>query len=59
MPLYFYYLIFGLTFSIIASEIDKMDIENHSKNIMTNTDRIIFILLWPIILIYTIKNLKK
>ncbi|WP_282054522.1 hypothetical protein [Maribacter luteus] len=53
------YLLIGLVFSITASEIDKMPSEDGNQDIMTHTDKVIYILLWPVIIFYLIYKLKK
>jgi membrane protein CcdC involved in cytochrome C biogenesis len=51
------YFVIGLVISILLSEIDKQEIDGEGRNVIENTDRFIFILLWPIIVVGFIKGL--
>lgn len=50
------YFLFGVFVSLGLTQIDKLDPDDSS---LTNRDRIIFILIWPIILIEFIRGLVK
>ena len=50
------YVVVGFLVSLGMSEIDKIEPE---KDKITNTERIIFIILWPIILIEFIRGLME
>lgn len=50
------YLLFGAFVSLGLTQIDKLDPDDSS---LTDRDRIIFILIWPIILIEFIRGLVK
>ena len=49
-----YYVVVGFLVSLGMSEIDKIEPEEDK---ITNTERIIFIVLWPIIVVGFVKGL--
>lgn len=54
------YLIIGLSLTILVSEINDMPSYDEDDNIeITNSDRVVYILLWPFILVYVIYKIKK
>ena len=51
------YIAFGTIFSMVMTFIDQMEVEGHLSDNMDNKDRIVNLLLWPIlsaIVTYTI-----
>ncbi len=60
MQIFSIYLIIGLSLTILTSEINDMPSYDEDDDIeITNSDRVVYILLWPIILVYVIYKLKK
>lgn len=53
------YLIIGSVLTIMASEIDNLPSYDSEDIKITNSDKVVFILFWPAILIYTFYKLKK
>lgn len=53
------YLLIGALLTMAACEINKIPSVDSDEIIITNSDRVIYILLWPLILIYIIYKLKK
>lgn len=43
------YIIIGLVYSMVITRVDQMEVEGHPSNEMHNLDRIVSILLWPIL----------
>ena len=50
------YLVIGVFISMALSEVDKWEIDGLGDEIITNRDRIIFILVWPIVLFGFLKE---
>jgi len=60
MEIFSVYLLIGLLLTIAASEMNKIPSYDDSDDIsITNSDRIVYILFWPIIILYVIYKLKK
>ena len=59
MQIFSVYLLIGLVLTIAASEIDKIPSYDSDDISITNSDRIVYILLWPAIIIFVIYKLKK
>lgn len=54
------YLLIGALLVMAACEINKIPSYDDSEEIeLTNSDRIVYILFWPAIIIYIIYKLKK
>lgn len=53
------YLLIGSVLTIMASEIDNLPSYDPEDIKISNSDKVIYILLWPAILIYTFYKLKK
>ena len=53
------YLLIGALLTMASCERNKIPSVDSDEIIITNSDRVIYILLWPLILIYIIYKLKK
>ena len=53
------YLIIGSILTILVSEINNMPSFDSEDIEITNSDKVVYILLWPAILVYSISKLKK
>ena len=59
MQIFSIYLLIGLVLTIATSEMNKIPSYGSDDIIITNSDRLVYILLWPVIIIYVIYKLKK
>jgi hypothetical protein len=59
MDLISLYLLIGLVLTIAVSEMNKIPSYDSDDISITNSDRLVYILLWPVIIIYVIYKLKK
>ena len=59
MQIFSIYLLIGLVLTIAASELNKIPSHDSDEIMITNSDRLVYILLWPIIILYVIYKLKK
>lgn len=59
MQIFSIYLLIGLVLTIGTTEINKIPSYDSDDISTTNSDRLVYILLWPAIIIYVIYKLKK
>ncbi len=59
MQICFIYLIIGSALTIMACDINSLPSEDSEETNITNSDKVVYILLWPLILAYIFYKLKK
>ncbi|SMP03667.1 hypothetical protein SAMN06265375_101445 [Muriicola jejuensis] len=52
-----FYLVSGLFVSIVISEIYKIKLDEEDKAILSNIDRVLYIIIWPLMIYWIIKGL--
>jgi hypothetical protein len=50
------YFILGLIVSIGISEIDKIKVEGSEAEILNNMDRLLYIVIWPLMIYWIVKG---
>ena len=53
------YMVIGVVYSMAIAYVDQLEVEGHPSDTMTNMERIVSILLWPVLSFILIKVIIK
>ena len=51
------YLVIGLVVSIVISQIDKIQMDDGDCDTLSNADRILYVIIWPVMTYIIVKEL--
>jgi len=57
MEYFIIYLVIGLVVSFAISEVDKTKVDDEDINSLNNIDRILYIIIWPLMIFWIIRGL--